>query len=57
MESRNLVDRKIAYSREVLSPKIYVQDLIRQHAKLIWTTIFIEEGSIFVCGKVLQMCE
>ena len=52
-ECKDIVDRKVAYSREVLSPKVYVQDLVRQHAKLIWNSVFIKGGSIMVCGKVL----
>ena len=52
-ESKDLVDRKVGYSRETLSPKVYVQDLIRQHGKLIWKTLFVEGGSIMVCGKVI----
>ena len=53
-ESNDLVDRKVAYSREILSPKTYVQDLVKQHAKLIWNMIFVKGGSIMVCGKVLR---
>ena len=54
-ESKHLVDRKVAYSRESHSPKTYVQDLVTLHAKLIWDIIFVKGGSIMVCGKVLRV--
>ena len=48
---RDLVDRKVGYSREEELPKSYVQTLIRQNAYLIWRSIWKEGASIMVCGK------
>ena len=39
-ESNDLVDRKVAYSREILSPKTYVQDLVN-HRRFILNSMVV----------------
>ena len=33
---------------------MYVQDLIREQAKVVYHTIAVEQGLVYICGYVLD---
>ena len=50
---KGLTESTILGELKILLCLTIVQELIRQHAYLIWCAVWVNGGSIFVCGKVL----
>ncbi|XP_067655457.1 nitric oxide synthase, inducible-like isoform X1 [Haliotis asinina] len=51
-KQRVLNDYYVALSREPGRPKMYVQDMLQQHAKDVYNTMVKAGGHIYVCGDV-----
>ncbi|XP_071099648.1 nitric oxide synthase 1-like [Haliotis cracherodii] len=49
---RVLKDYYVALSREPGRPKMYVQDMLQQHAKDVYNTMVKVGGHIYICGDV-----
>ncbi|KAI9592068.1 hypothetical protein BDF19DRAFT_472185 [Syncephalis fuscata] len=56
MCTQNALQLFTAFSRDQ-DDKRYVQQVIREQASLIWTTIYSQQGFIYVCGKSTRMPE
>ncbi len=54
LQSEGHLVLRTAFSRDQ-KHKIYVQDLILQDAKLLWTTIDAEGGHLYICGDARYM--
>ena len=51
VEDGTLHQLHVAFSREQ-TPKIYVQDLLRQHAAATWNLLDRDQAHVYVCGAV-----
>ncbi|XP_041456933.1 nitric oxide synthase, brain-like isoform X3 [Lytechinus variegatus] len=51
-KERAIINNLTAYSREPNKKKVYVQDMMQQHGKMIYETICKSGGHFYVCGDV-----
>jgi len=54
LENHSLTELQVAFSRQT-SQRVYVQDLMRQKAELLWDILNTRKGHFYVCGDAKHM--